>query len=151
MTDLVKRWEPAVPKTVLYALAGLMWGAVGVMLCRLAWGWLRPLELRHSLLLGLGGFIAALLIYRFGFSRIVARNIARLAAKPDPLCIFAFQARKSYLVIVIMVSMGIILRRSAIPKHYLAVLYIAMGVALFLGGLGYFAHLIRLRRGTEVT
>ncbi len=151
MLETLKRWEPTVPKSVLYALAGAMWGAVGIMLCRLAWGWLQPLEPRQSLPIALIGFIAALIVYRFGFSRIVARNIARLAPKRDPLCIFAFQARKSYLVIFLMVGLGITLRRSAIPKHYLAVVYITMGIALFLGGLQYFAHLSRQRRGASAS
>ena len=36
------RLKPAVPKHWLIAIAGLVWSGAGGMLCRMAWGWLRP-------------------------------------------------------------------------------------------------------------
>ena len=49
----LKSLKPAVSKTWLIVLAGLMWSVVGLMLCRLAYhwlaviqgGWIAPLEL----------------------------------------------------------------------------------------------------------
>jgi hypothetical protein len=62
----------------------------------------------------------------------------------NKVCIFAFQAWKSYLIIVIMVGMGIALRHSPLPKPYLSVIYIGFGGAMILSGLRYFRVFIKL-------
>jgi len=41
-----------------------------------------------------------------------------------------------------MVSMGIGLRHSSIPKPYLSIIYLGIGVALFLSGTRYFRKLL---------
>ena len=56
---------------------------------------------------------------------------------------------KSYIIVVIMVSMGIMLRHSSIPKRYLSVLYNGIGLALFLSGIRYFRFFIRLLSAKE--
>jgi hypothetical protein len=43
-----------------------------------------------------------------------------------------------------MVSMGIALRHSSIPKHYLSILYNGIGLALFLSGIRYFRFFFKL-------
>ena len=52
-------------------------------------------------------------------------------------CVFAFVPWKSYLIIVIMIAMGSTLRHSAIPKQYLAILYMGIGLALMLSSVRY--------------
>jgi hypothetical protein len=43
-----------------------------------------------------------------------------------------------------MISMGIALRHSALPKRYLSILYIGIGLALFLSGIRYLRFFVRL-------
>jgi hypothetical protein len=52
-------------------------------------------------------------------------------------CIFSFMTWRSYLIVLVMVSMGIALRHSALPKDYLSILYNGIGLALFLSGIRY--------------
>ena len=52
-------------------------------------------------------------------------------------CLFAFIPWKSYITIGIMITMGILLRHSMIPKKDLAILYIGIGLALFLSSIKY--------------
>ncbi len=133
--------KPAVPRRWLMGLAGILWGAVGVMLCRLAIGWLQPVRIEQRVvLLGLGLALAAGM-YRAAFSRLVARNLERIGNLPARGCLFAFQPWKSYLVIVFMVMLGLGLRRSALPRPVLAVVYITIGVALILGGIKYWRRM----------
>lgn len=47
-----------------------------------------------------------------------------------------------------MVTMGRLFRRSAIPKSYLAILYIAIGLALILSSLKYIRVFINEIKGT---
>jgi hypothetical protein len=139
------KWKPAVNARVLLAISGAMWIGVGAMLLAFAVTWLRPAPLRLALPLAAGGFLAALAIHHFGFLRLVDRNLVRIAALGDGTCVFAFMAWKSYLMVAVMVTMGIMLRRSVIPKPYLAVLYTGIGLALALSSLRYMRHALRPR------
>lgn len=138
------RIKPAVSKCLLIFLAGLMWSTVGVMLCSMAYYWLKGVDWLTALLLGLFGIILSLAAYRFGFSGIARKNIDRICLLPERGCIFAFQAWKSYLIIACMITLGIILRHSPIPKHYLATVYTTIGGALLLSSLHYYRRLWQL-------
>ncbi len=62
--------KPAVSRYWLVLLAGLLWSAVGLMLCRLAYLWLVPVVWYGAGFLGIIGLLLALIAYRFSFSRI---------------------------------------------------------------------------------
>ncbi|MBW1753160.1 MAG: hypothetical protein JRJ46_08645 [Deltaproteobacteria bacterium] len=111
---ILAKLKPAVPKYWLIALAGLMWSIVGVMLCRLAYIWLSAIPLQRAIPMGMLGIIFSLAVYRYKFSKIALKNI-------DRLCLT--------------------LRHSSIPKHYLAVLYTAMGGAMFLASFHFFQRI----------
>ena len=140
----LKSLKPAVSKTWLIALAGLIWSFVGLMLCRLAyhwlavirWGWVAPLELL--------GIVLALIAHQFCFSRIAQKNIARLSLLTEKTCIFAFQRWKSYFLVGLMITLGLALRNLPIPKPYLAILYTSIGGALFLASFQYYGCLWRI-------
>ncbi len=119
-----------------------MWSAVGVALCRRAWGWLDEPG-ANGPLLGAGAVVAAVVVYRFGFSKIAARNIERIRGSVDYACVFSFQSWKGYLIIAVMVVLGVLLRHSSIPRPELAVLYTAIGGGLFLASLHYYVHFWR--------
>ena len=87
-----KKWKPGAAKKWLYSSAGLMWSAVGVMLCYLAFGWLKPIPIDRWILLTLGGVLLAVIIYAFGFSKLADKNIQRISnLTGDKICLFAFQ------------------------------------------------------------
>ena len=135
------RWEPAVPRSIHFLFSGLMWAGVSIMLSLLAIGWWAAAEREQVWPLALVGGRAEWAIHRFGFSKLAARNVVRIASKRDRFCIFAFQEWKSYLIIVVMMGMGMALRRSPIPKPYLGVIYLGIGGGLFLSSLIYFRRL----------
>jgi hypothetical protein len=140
----LKSLKPAVSKTWLIVLAGLMWSVVGLMLCRLAYHWLVVIRWRRVVPLELLGIILALTAHKFCFSRIAQKNIARLSLITEKTCLFAFQKWKSYFLIVLMIVLGIALRNLPIPRLYLAVLYTTIGGALFLASLQYYRCLWRI-------
>ena len=130
-----------VNKVWLFILAGLMWSGVGIMLCVLAYGWLAGLHSINAIWAGLIGLVASVLIYQFGFLHIAQKNIDRLHTFLEKASPFAFMSAKSYLLVVFMMGLGIALRTSPIPKVYLAVIYTAIGAALFLSSLHYYPHM----------
>ena len=139
--------KPAVNKRWLFLLAGIMWSGVGVMLSRLAFGWLNLETLQDAFWLGLVGVVLGLNIYRFGFSKFADKNIQRIDTyENDKVCIFAFQEWTSYPLVVVMISLGIFLRKySPLPKSWLAPVYLGIGTSLFFAGLHYYRQLMKLK------
>lgn len=141
--DLAKL-NPAVDKKILVLLAGLMWCGVGIMLIAFAVTWLTRYNASGRLIYYLCGFIAAMPIHFFGFIKIAKKNLNRLLPLTENKCVFSFMTWRSYFIVIIMVSMGIALRHSAIPKQFLSVLYNGIGLALFLSGLIYMRFFVKL-------
>jgi hypothetical protein len=138
------RFSSSVDKSILILLAGLMWCGVGVMLIRYAVSWLSFCSGKEEILFYSAGFLAAMPIHHFGFLKIADKNINRLLPLTEKKNPFSFMTRKSFLIVIVMVSMGIALRHSPIPKKYLSLLYNGIGLALFLSGIRYFRVFFQL-------
>jgi len=119
------------------------------MLNVISYSWLKAETFPDALLAAVAGFVFALLIHHFGFLRIVDRNLGRIHAMEGRRCVFAFMPWKSYLLILIMILMGMALRHAPVPKLYLAVLYAAIGTALFLSSVRYLRHAIRAIKNND--
>ena len=132
--------KPGLPKYYLVLTAGLLWNGVGLLLCGSAFRWLAPLSWIGRIFLTAVGIGLSLPAYRYGFKKIVRRNLDRLALLPDSSCLFAFQAWKSYLLVALMILIGFGLRHSALPKPFLAVVYLTIGAALIFAGGQYFKN-----------
>jgi len=144
MHDKLKKYDPAVDKRLLVALSGLMWSGVGIMLLNLAVRWLEQGSDRPVIWFGAGGAMLALMIHHLGFLKLVNRNIERITAMKGKVCIFGFQPWKSYLIILIMIGMGTVLRHSALPRQYLAIIYIGFGGAMVLSSIRYYRIFFKL-------
>ncbi|MCX6053978.1 MAG: hypothetical protein NTZ74_03515 [Chloroflexi bacterium] len=146
--NLTQKLYPAVQKPYLILLAGILWSAVGIMLCLFASNWFGNISGMESALVLIGGLTLTSLIYFFGFSKLALKNIRRIGHyTKTKICVFAFQKWSSYPLVLVMVSMGIYLRKySSIPKPILAVLYIGLGGSLFLSSLLYYKHIFREKR-----
>jgi hypothetical protein len=138
-------WIPATKKIWLHLTAGLMWSGVGIMLTVFAVTWLGLVHSWTVLLLIAAGLLLAAAIYFFGFSKLASKNVQRIIAIPkERVCLFAFQKWTSYPLVLVMVAMGIYLRRySPIPKPDLAILYLGLGASLFVSSIQYFIQVFR--------
>lgn len=126
----------------MLCLAAGMWIGVGILLLSWAYRWLHATSMHAAAVLATAGIAAALVIHHFGFLRIVDKNLARILPMRDKRCLFAFMGWKSYLNVAVMIALGILLRHSPIPKPYLAVVYIGIGLALLLSSVRYLRILI---------
>ena len=145
MKKFIRKLRPAVDKKILMLMAGLMWCGVGVMLMSYSVSWLSSFPGKNQLIYGSAGFLAAMPIHYFGFLRLADKNLARLLPMTEKKCFFSFMTWKSYLIVPLMVSMGIFLRNSPLPKEYLSVIYTGIGLGLFLSGLRYFRFFSELQ------
>jgi len=141
--NLIK-FTPSVDKRVLVLLAGLMWCGAVIMLIRFAVIWLAPMGIKCAVIYYAAGFLAAMPIHHFGFLKIADKNLSRLLPLTEKKCLFSFMTWKSYIIVLIMISMGIALRHSALPKRYLSIIYNGIGLALFLSGIRYLRFFVLL-------
>jgi hypothetical protein len=140
----LKKVKLGVDKKFLVLLSGAMWCGVGIMLVIFAVTWLTAYSGEGTKIFYMCGFVAAMPIHHFGFLKLADKNLNRLLLFEEKRNIFTFITWKSYIIIVIMVSMGIALRHSAIPKQYLSILYNGIGLALFLSGIRYLRYFVQL-------
>ena len=131
--------EPAASRKTLVLTAGIVWLTVGTVLALVAVTWLSAGNQTYYVLAG-GALIAGLVISRFGFSRILKKNVERirnLSPHKSKICIFAFQALQSYFLVLVMMAFGYALRKLPMPHAYLAAIYFAIGTALVRSSLDY--------------
>lgn len=139
-----REFSTAVDKKNLVLMAGLMWCGVGIMLIHYAVLWLSICRGKEQIFFYTIGFLAAMPIHHFGFLKIADKNLNRILSLKEKQNPFYFMTWKSYIIVLVMVSMGIALRHSSIPKRYLSILYNGIGLALFLSGIRYFRFFFKL-------
>ena len=137
MNKLFNNMKPEADKSILLFLSFFLWLSVGTALLLVASSWLRAYQSGGTSLFVLSGVGIALIIHHFGFLKIVDKNLGRLLPLEGKKCLFSFMPWKSYAIILVMATMGTILRHSSIPKAYLSVIYIAIGLSLILSSIRY--------------
>lgn len=137
MFKKLKILKPSVDKKILILLAGFAWVGVGMMLLIKVYGWLQTEQFYPTLICMVIGTGLALVIHHFGFLKIVDKNLDRIYPMSGKRCLFSFIPWKSYLMIALMITMGMLLRLSPIPKIYLSVVYIAIGLSLVFSSMRY--------------
>jgi hypothetical protein len=142
MSKKIDKIRPAVDKSALIFLSFFVWVVVGTMLLLFAYTWLKASQDNSSFLFVCAGVGAALVIHHFGFLKIVDKNLGRILPMEGKKCAFSFMTWKSYIIVVVMVTMGTLLRHSAIPKTYLSILYIGIGLSLILSSIRYLRVLL---------
>jgi hypothetical protein len=84
--------------------------------------------------------IGGALFYWLLFSKISKKHVLRIRQLiQDKPCIFSFFNLRSYLMMTLMISFGIFLRKSGfVPPFYLSILYVTMGIPLFISSIRFY-------------
>lgn len=142
----LEKYKPAVNTKLLLLIAGLVWMGTGILLISMAVTWLSQVVHINIYIYAGSGVLLSMPIHHFGFLKIVDKNISRILEMTDKRCLFSFVPWRSYLIIIVMIAMGITLRHSAIPKEYLSILYIGIGLALILSSIRYMRIFLKRAR-----
>lgn len=136
MKDLLIRYKPGVPKRWLFFIAAMVWGfaAYRVLLVALKFIPLAPMPVWEVVVFGIIGFA---LFFNFVFLKVSRKYIRRIAClRQENPCLFAFFGWKSYLLIALMSSMGIVSARfHLMPVFLQGIFYIALGSSLLMSAL----------------
>lgn len=134
---------PRVPKRSLLVIAAFAWIIAGSMLLRR--GYLLSGNIRHSHWLSIFiSIIAGGLFYLILFRKISYGHVNRIMSlESERPSIFSFFSLRSYILMTFMISGGIFLRKSGVVfPGTLSLLYITMGVPLFISSLRFFYNWI---------
>jgi hypothetical protein len=131
-----------IPKTSrrnLLFIAAVVWTFAGVMLFSRGIGMIN-MDPEFYMLRWIISLVGGVLFYWILFTRISRKHVNRIISFPDDHpSVLAFFDKKGYIMMVGMISLGIILRKSGIVEpFYLSVLYITMGIPLFISSLRFY-------------
>jgi hypothetical protein len=135
----IERLTPRIAKRYLYIEAAIVWTFAGSML--LFRGFLLFMDdvylIWFRLIISMS---AGLLFYRLLFSRISKKHSTRITGLPlEKPCFFSFFNVRSYILMTLMITAGISLRKSGIlPPVYLSVIYVTMGIPLFISSFRFY-------------
>ena len=137
--DLLKKFKPSLSKRNLLFMAGVAWTTAGGILAGRGLGYL----VQHGQHLGwrlAGGLLFGVIFYILLFAKISHRHIKRIHGLSIPYpCAFSFFNLRGYLMMAIMISGGIMLRRfDVINKEWLYNFYVTMGVPLLISASRFF-------------
>ena len=140
--SLTSKFNPAVPRHYLFAIAGVLWTIAGVLLCVRGEIWLEVFPMGTEFAVETISIALSIAGYFFFFVKVVQKNIERIGRLPERACFFAFTAWHGYIMIALMMTIGISLRNASIPKYYLSVPYTAMGGILLIGSLRFYRRFL---------
>ncbi|MFH7320168.1 hypothetical protein ACHHRT_06065 [Desulfurivibrio sp. D14AmB] len=128
LANVVQRWKPGVSVSTHLLVAALLWSFIGIYLL-----------VRGVLLYGAGlwwppllALLAGALKGHYLLARSAGKNILRLRAMKDNSCLGAVYSLKMWLLVLLMMLAGRVLRVVGIPEQWVALVYLAVGFALFL-------------------
>ncbi len=128
MMRRLARFKPGASAGTNLLVAAGMWSFIGLYL--MVRGYLLAPALPwpfRALALGLGTLKAFWVI-----ERAARRNIARIVARPDGMCIGGVYSWGMWGMVVCMMLGGRLLRNSSVPPLVVSVIYVAVGWALLL-------------------
>ena len=122
-------------------MAGIIWLAAGFNVCRIgveAWRALTATTAGMVL-----GSLATLVLFSVMFVKMLFKNVRRIGRiYPAHRRIWHLMPLRSYLVMAVMITLGIILRScQAVPRTFIASFYVGLGGALMLAGAVYLSAL----------
>ncbi|HRX87555.1 MAG TPA: hypothetical protein P5572_21220 [Phycisphaerae bacterium] len=132
MRAWLHRYKPSASRVTHLLLAGLMWSAVGTILCiaggrwlYLAWGFSGAFALLVA-----GAVAGGLAKARFALAPAANRIAERIRVRGDGNCLGGFLSLRTWGLVVLMSVTGRVLRALPIPRTILGFLYTLIGVAL---------------------
>ena len=137
--NFFEKYKPGVSKRTLLFVAGVIWSLAGGILITRALSVL-IVSSEHLLIELIIASILGICFYIFLFTKISRKHIKRIELiKIDFPCFFSFFNVKSYILMAIMITGGIILRKTEVIKmEYLNTFFFTMGIPLLLSAGRFF-------------
>jgi len=129
MQKKLSRLKPGVKKQTHLLLAAILWTGVGILL--LTKGAYRIVQVKdYGWIITVTALIAGTLKSLYVLDRSASRSIGRIMEFDDGTCLGAVYSIKTWLLVMVMMGTGIILRNSSLPMGLLCFIYFTIGWGL---------------------
>lgn len=131
MSSWLETYKPVASSRLQLLLAGVIWSTVGMGLISVGTYWVVSTSdhiiglLAISLCLGLGKSLLVL-------DRVASRIVKRIELRGEGRCLASFYSLRVWVIVVIMILMGRILRGAGISYSLLGLIYAAVGTSLLM-------------------
>lgn len=133
-------------KILLLITASIWMTACCILLAR-SYIWANDMSFTHLALAIPIGIILGSIKTKFIFSKLNQKNITRINSYKEKVSIWNFHINKDKLLILLMIIIGVILRRTPfIPKELLMPLYLGIGLSMFYVVIMYITAFIKKRK-----
>ncbi|MDX2414599.1 MAG: hypothetical protein QNK33_05365 [Bacteroidales bacterium] len=132
-----------IKKQYLVYISGILWVLVSLMLINFARSWYETFEGSTHWIYTSIGMTLAVFKYFFVFSGMADKNLHRILSMNERAPFYKFFSFRTYLLILIMMTLGISFRKFGVPGQYMAVIDIAIGFGLFFSSIRYFRKYIK--------
>lgn len=131
MSSWLETYKPVASSRLQLLLAGVIWSTVGMGLISVGTYWVVSTSdhiiglLAISLCLGLGKSLLVL-------DRVASRIVKRIELRGEGRCLASFYSLRVWVLVIIMMLMGRILRGAGISYSLLGLIYAAVGTSLLM-------------------
>lgn len=127
MEHNLSQLKPGASRSAHLLVAALMWTCVGLLLMFRGTVWLYGIDKLWIILPAICvGSLKALYL----LDRSANKNISRIVEGKDGKCLGAVYSWKTWLLVILMMAMGCLLRNSTLPKEFLGLFYVSIGWGL---------------------
>jgi uncharacterized membrane protein YedE/YeeE len=147
MMKFLEKIKPGVKKRTLLLIAGCAWSIAGGILIYRSLSYL--ISVNHHLAMEIGtGIVFGSLFYLLLFARISKKHITRInLIEIDNPCFFSFFNFRSYLLMAIMISGGIMLRLSGlVNREIIYTFFLCMGIPLLVSAWRFFYSYVKNKK-----
>ena len=147
LMKFLERIKPGVPRRSLLFIAGCAWSIAGGILITRSLIYL--IGMNHHLPIEIAiGMVFGLLFYLLLFARISKKHITRInLIEIDNPCFFSFFNFRSYLLMAIMISGGIMLRLSGLVNpEIIYTFFLCMGIPLLVSAWRFFYSYVKNKK-----
>ena len=140
-----KSFKPGVSRSVHLFAAPFLWTAIGTLLMVRGFGWIGAGPARWLVLLAL---VIGTIKSRLILDKTARKSLQRILEMNDNTCIGAVYSWKTWLLVALMMTFGITMRKLTDPGLVIGTLYMAIGWALVLSSrLGWMQWFKWIRSG----
>jgi hypothetical protein len=133
--------KPGISKRYLLFVAAIVWSFAGFKLNSI--GFVLFHHIPGIFVFKLAGcIILGVLFFILMFNKLSKKHIIRMINLPSekPFVLFFFNLR-SYILMTVMMTSGILTRKyELLPKEYIAVIYVVMGIPLLLSSIKFYYY-----------
>jgi len=127
MAKKLSLFKSNAPRSVHLFVAALLWTVVGCMLMSRGIVWLKGID---QLWIAIPALLIGTIKSLFLLDKSAKKNIKRIIDSRDGRCLCGVYSVKTWLLILLMMTAGCLIRNSSLPKEFLGLFYVSLGWGL---------------------